>query len=328
MAVASDSSQMFETSTTMLQQALDGVKAYQDSDVTPFHREMECVFEINRTRVLKPQGWTGDKQILLVPSIINSWRIFDIEDEHSFLAYLHDNNYCPLVIEWAPPITNITLENYITDHLKPICDAMDIDAMIGYCMGGTMITALYALFSDLKIDKTVLIAPPWNFDYQTPDQHMRIQSLALQTHMMGVAAPRDYIQSLFWAVDPLQVFKKFQKFPNVDKPERFVRVEDWLNEGIEVSTSAIQTCLFDWYRDNKLANGQWMVGGHAINDKNLPKQTLVIAGGKDHLVPMASVKPLTAGRQLITVNTGHIGLMASDKSIENAWQPIVKFLNK
>ena len=328
MAAASDGESMFEASTVMLQQAMDGVKAYQDSDVEPFNRDMDVIFEINGTRVLKPTGWNGGKQMLLVPSLINSWQVFDIDIKHSFMAYLNDNEITPLVIEWATPETNITLDDYITHHLKPICDALNIDAMIGYCMGGTMITALCAIYPDLKINKTVLIAPPWNFDYQTIEQHTRLQSLALQTHMMGVSAPRDYIQSLFWAVDPLQVFKKFQKFPKVSNPDRFVRVEDWLNEGHSVSTSVIQTCLFDWYRDNKVMKGEWNVNGTVIDDQSLPDKTMIVAGQGDHLVPFASLEPLTVNREVITVDTGHIGLMASDKAVRGVWNLIVDFLNK
>jgi len=325
MAAAIENQTMFSKSQDMLQQAMNGVKAYQESDVEPFYRDMETVFEINGTRVLTAKKWQGKKLVLLVPSLINSWRIFDIEERHSFMAYLYNNGFTPLVIEWANK--GISLNDYITDHLKPICDELNIDSLIGYCMGGTMITALYALYPDLKIANAVLIAPPWDFGYQMADQKMRLQSLALQTHAMGVSAPRDYIQSLFWAVDPLQVFKKFQKFPNVSNPERFVRVEDWLNEGQGVSTSVIQTCLFDWYQDNKITKGEWVIDGEVITDKNLPKNTMIVAGKRDHLVPVASLQPLTINRELINVDTGHIGLMASDKATNNGWKPIVEFLD-
>ena len=326
MAAASEDKLMFKASSQMFQEALSGVKSYHDSDIEPFHREMDIVFEINKTRVLKPKAWKGEAYVLLVPSLINSWHIFDIEQDHSLMACLYDNGLVPLVIEWADPQDSFSFETYITEHLKPICDALDIESIIGYCMGGTMIAALYCLYPDLKIDKAILIAPPWDFDYQTPDQRMRIQSLAMQTHMMGHKVPRDYIQSLFWAVDPLQVFKKFQKFPKIANPQRFVRVEDWLNEGQEVSRSVIQTCLFDWYRDNAITKGEWVVDNAVIDDQSLPKKTIIVAGEKDHLVPFESLEQLTLNRDVVTVDTGHIGLMASDKSVTKAWQPIVNFL--
>lgn len=326
MAAVSSEGEMFETSASMLQQAIDGVKAYQDSEIEPFERKMDVVFEINGTRVLKSKGWSGGRQILLVPSLINSWRIFDIEHDHSFMACLYDQGFSPLVIEWAKPDENISMEDYIVGQLAPICEALDIDCMIGYCMGGTMITALYAVHSNLNIDKVVLIAPPWSFDYQTIEQQARIQSLALQTHMMNKTAPRDFIQSLFWAVDPLQVFKKFQRFPNLNNPERFIRVEDWLNEGQEVSKSVIQTCLFDWYRDNKISKRKWKINDVIIDDKNLPDKTLIVVGEKDHLVPVISTKPLMNNRKTISVDTGHIGLMASEKSADVMWKKICGFI--
>jgi polyhydroxyalkanoate synthase len=328
MAAASDSDPMFKTSSYMLQKALDGVKKYQESHVKPFTRDMECVFEVNGSRALKPKGWQADKYVLLVPSLINSWHIFDIEENHSFMTYLYNNGFCPIVIEWAYPTENISIETYICSHLEPIVKNINADSLIGYCMGGTIIAALYTAYQNIKHHKIVLIAPPWDFDYQSADQKLRIQSLALQTYIMGNTVPRDFIQSLFWAVDPLQVFKKFQKFPEMSEPERFVRVEDWLNDGHPVSTSVIQTCLFDWYRDNKIVKNEWKVRDNIVNDKYLPEGVFIIAGQKDNLVPVDSIKPLLKNRSSITVDTGHIGLMASNKALEKVWKPITQFLNK
>ena len=333
MAAASENRNMFVASQTILAQAMAGVQKYHHSPVKPFHRDMKIVAEHKGTKLITGANWDGDQYVVLVPSLINGWHIFDIEQDHSFAAYLYENGLVPLIVEWAKPQHNMSMDDYICRHLLPLLRSISdegrtIRSLIGYCMGATFISALYTIEPSLKqhSDTAILIAPPWDFSYQTMDQSIRLQSMAMQTHAMDDIVPTDFVQSLFWAIDPLQVLKKFRDFPNIKNPDRFVRVEDWLNEGWPVSKSVIQTCLFDWYRDNKIVDGQWSLNGHIVTDENLPIKTLIIAGEKDNLVPMDSINPLAINRSLITVDTGHIGLMASDKAVDDCWKPIVNYI--
>ncbi len=328
MVSASEDKRMHDASQDILNEAMVGVKAYHDSDVQPFIREMTVVAEYKRSRLITAKEWGGGAPVILIPSLINGWQIFDIEKDHSFCAYLSSQGLTPYVVDWAQPSdVLITIDDYIADHLPTLLAQLKTPprAMIGYCMGATFLPGFLPHYDhDPAI---VMIAPPWDFSYQTPDQMMRIQSLAMQTYMMGNTAPDDFVQSLFWAVDPLQVIKKFRKFPSVNNLDRFVRVEDWLNAGHKVSRSILQTCLFDWYRDNKIMKDEWIVNGCAVTDQSLPEKTLIMSGAADGLVPPQSVQPLIKNRTHISVNTGHIGLMASDKAVDQVWKPVAEFIH-
>tara|TARA_B100001750_G_C15472246_1_gene580472 strand:- start:363 stop:1478 length:1116 start_codon:yes stop_codon:yes gene_type:complete len=339
MASLSDTKEMFTASSNILCEALHGVEQYHNSPVKPFHRPMTVVAKHNGTSLLTAQEWQDDTVVVLIPSLINRWGIFDIEADHSFAASLCMSGLSPVIVDWAEPdAKNISLNDYITDHLKPLImqlieSGKTVQGLIGYCMGGTIIAALLSAYPELK-DKTgshILIAPPWDFSYQTPDQKMRLQGMGMQTYAMASPVPTDFVQSLFWAIDPLQVIKKFRRFPDIANPERFVRVEDWLNEGRQVSLSVIQTCLFDWYRDNEIMDGRWCVNNVPVKADSLGKDVLIAGGLRDNLVPSASFKPLLnnlKNAQYVTVDTGHIGLMASDKSRKALWKPIADFLKK
>ena len=332
MVAVSEGADMMGASRDILAQAMKGVQAYHDSQVKSFRRPMKNVAQINGTSAITSDDWTGDKYVILIPSLVNSWRIFDIEAEFSFANYLNSQGLKSIIIDWDIPQDDTSMDDYIMGHLIPIIRQIlskghDVVGMLGYCMGGTMLAGVHAIAPDITkaIKKTIMIAPPWDFSYQSIDQSMRLQMLAVQSHGFKDVAPHEYIQSLFWAVDPLQVLKKFRKFPNVNNADRFVRIEDWLNEGRAVSKSIIQTCLFDWYRDNKIINGQWVINDVAITQKSLPKDTVVVAAKNDNLVPLKSIEPLMKNYKSIIVDTGHIGLMASDKSITSAWKPIADF---
>jgi polyhydroxyalkanoate synthase len=341
LASVSEGEDMFAASSNMLMQAMDGVKAYHAHPTQPFKRNMDIIAECNGTTILSDAQWQNHEKeiVILMPSLINGWHIFDIERQHSFAQYLADTGLCPAILNWCEPgdDEDISFETYILHHLIPLIQAAinkgyKIRGLIGYCMGGTMIAAMLSVRPDLnnKIGKVVLIASPWDFEYQDWGMRTRLQTFTMQSHMLDSLVPTDFVQSLFWAIDPLQVLKKFQKFPNVKNAGRFVRVEDWLNEGRAVSKSVIQTCLIDWYSDNKIAKGQWNIDDQIVHANALPQDSMIVIGIEDKLVPPASILPLVnqlKTKNIVRVDTGHIGLMASDKSIEKAWKPIAEFLN-
>ena len=337
LAAASDTESMFGASSILLKNALAGVKAYHENPTLPFYRSTDVISDVMCTRAITDKSWGGNNVVILIPSLINSWHIFDIEKNHSFADYLSKNSLKPIIVDWAKPLEkNISLDDYIIQHLKPLIDDIlakgyNIKGLVGYCMGGTIIAALLSAFPELEsqIGNIVFIASPWDFSYQSVEQMTRLQTMAIQSYALSSPVPTDFVQSLFWAIDPLQIIKKFRRFPNVKNPERFVRIEDWLNEGREVSLSVIQTCLFDWYRDNKINKGQWLLNGNKVMAKAISNNVMIIVGKKDNLVPLKSVLPLIQELQpatYIEVDTGHIGLMASDKAEKGCWKPIADFL--
>lgn len=340
---------MQNASMSILQEALDGVKLYHDSSFQPFKRQMNTVSEQNGTRIVTAANWRNKPRecVILVPSLINTWHIFDIYENHSFAAYLADCHIQPMIVDWALPTLNNKpdIDTYITDHLAPLIrhlvdEGYDIKGIIGYCMGGTILSALASACPDIyeKINKTAIIAGPWGFDYQTPEQHLRIQGMGAQAlsaaNMMGGIVPIDWVQALFWAIDPLQVLKKFRKFREIDQSseqaERFVIVEDWLNDGREVTIDVARMCLQDWYANDCPAKGAWIIDGQKVDPTNIQGDVLVAWGTKDNLVPKASAKAILnhlPKAKHIEVDTGHIGLMASDKAKENLWKPVAEFIN-
>jgi len=338
MVNASDDNCMLNASQGILRDAMHGVKAYHNSTIKPFKRDMDVIVERNGSRLLSSKSWAGGDIVILIPSLINSWKIFDIEQAHSFCDYLASHGMTPYIVEWARPDEggNVTIDDYIVEHLSSLINAVDepIKAVIGYCMGATFIPAVMPHLNKVDVDdiKVIMIAPPWDFSYQSPDQMVRIQSLALQTHTMTGVCPHDFVQSLFWAIDPLQVIKKFRQFPNIQNVDRFVRVEDWLNDKWGVSKSVLQTCLFDWYRDNKITKEQWKVRGEVVDGACLDKMpVMIVKGAQDTLVPPQSSMVLEQSlpkAKVIEVDTGHIGLMASNKAVDQVWKPIVDFVIK
>jgi len=338
-----------EASITILQEALDGLKLYHKSHFSSYERKMIKISMHKGTNLLGTQEWCRrDKNcIVLVPSLINTWRIFDIEENHSFAAYLAGKNLQPIIVDWALPHVGNTpdMDDYIVDHLAPLLrqlrdDGYHIRGIAGYCMGATMLSALASACPDIyeDIGKTVLIAGPWGFDYQSPEQYVRLQAVGTQAVNIANAAngivPVDFVQSLFWAIDPLQFLRKFRKFRSLDQKSaqarRFVRVEDWLNDGRKVTGKVASLCLYDWYKNDLPAKGRWIVDHAVVDPAFIPGDVMVVWGMRDNLVPMVSVKKILdylPHAKTMALDTGHIGLMASDRAPENLWKAVAEFVN-
>lgn len=349
-AASAQQKDMGKAAADILREAMEGVNLYHKSPFVPFRRPMVSVCESKGSRLITSAEWqsAGKDYVVLIPSLINTWHIFDIENEHSFAAYLANAGVQPVIVDWAMPENDggqSDMTAYITGHLAPLLRQLQgkgaIRGLAGYCMGGTLIAGLASACPDVMegIDKTVLIAGPWGFDYQTPDQYVRLQSVGAQALSMAQASngivPVDWVQSLFWAIDPLQVLKKFRKFRAMDQDGdtacRFVRVEDWLNDGREVSAPVAATCLHDWYGTGLPAKGQWKIDNIAVNPADIPGDVMIACGSKDNLVPPQSARAIRAtlpGAAYLEADTGHIGLMASNEAPAKLWNAVAEFFKQ
>ncbi len=336
MASLSDTQNMFGASAQILQEALDGIKAYQISDIQPFNRPYITLMEHEGSRFLTAQEWQGKPYVILIPSLINSYRIFDLKETHSLAQTLAEQGFAPIILEWAKPESDMTLEKYISYHLKPLLEKLiakgrPIAGCLGYCMGATILTGLLCAYPGFQkiLGKMIFMAPPWDFSHFTPEQRLRLNGLALTAKALPNPVPFDFVQSLFWAIDPLQVLTKFRKFNTLDYKDRFIHVEDWLNEDHAVSRSVILTCLQDWFGRNSLIKGEWRLNNVVINPADINAKMLVISATKDKIVPPRSAHFLiknNSNMQALEIDTGHIGLMAGTHAKEKVWIEIAQFL--
>jgi polyhydroxyalkanoate synthase len=151
-------------------------------------------------------------------------------------------------------------------------------------------------------------------------------------HAKGVL-PVDWIQMLFASIDPLFAFNKFRAYaamdPASDEARRFVIVEDWLNDGVVLTAPAARQALQQWYIDNEPVNGVWTIGADLVDTAHIDIPVLVVAATGDRLVPEASAKAFMAGSDKVTQlgpDIGHIGMMASNRAVDEVWRPVAGFL--
>ncbi|MEX0807458.1 MAG: alpha/beta fold hydrolase, partial [Dongiaceae bacterium] len=228
-----------------------------------YRREMKPVpllWRAGTTRLLDYRNDASDKRlspILVVPSLVNRYYVLDLMPETSFLRWLSKAGFPVFAIDWDAPGAEergFDLTSYTTERLEPALDAVRLATkgakpiVLGYCMGGNLALAL-AHRRERDLAGLALLATPWDFHAERPEQARGLGAMAswlMPTMAAAGALPVDAIQSLFAALDPMQVIRKFLAFaeldPASDRARRFVALEDWLNDGIPLATLvAIET---------------------------------------------------------------------------------------
>ncbi|CAN0528604.1 unnamed protein product, partial [Laminaria digitata] len=328
---------------------LSGLETYRSHS---FRRDLPCppaVWEAGPTRLLdygatSPAGAAGPP-VLVVPSLVNRSYILDLAEDRSFLRYLASRGLRPLLIDWGTPgpaELNRSLDDYISGDMAAALDiAVEIAGgnpvpVVGYCMGGTLATAL-AVLVPARISAMILLASPWDFHIGTNGPPVAVTAGRDGLERLIAAngcLPVEVLQSMFFSLDPLQGWTKFQAFAECDTTgrtaESFVALEDWLNDGVPLAADVARACLFGWYGDNSPANGTWEVSGQVIDPTRIACPTLGIIPAQDRIVPPASAQALidkipTAAA--LTPQAGHIGMMVGGRAETQLWKPLTDWLN-
>lgn len=293
--------------------------------------------------VTHPDGASG-RPLLVVPSLINRGYILDLTAERSFLRFLAGKGFRPLLVDWGTPDAawlERSLDDIVADDLGTALDVAvetaggDPVPVLGYCMGGTMTVALAACAA-AQVSALVLLAAPWDFHAETggPPPFVTVGRPALERVLSTMGClPVDVLQSLFFAVDPVQSWAKFRAIGTTDRESRavelFVALEDWVNDGVPLGAAVARECLFGWYGDNAPARGRWTVRGTPVDPAAIEARSLVVVPGRDRIVPPAAARTLAdriPDSDVLEPDAGHIGMMVGGKAERILWTPVRDWL--
>jgi polyhydroxyalkanoate synthase subunit PhaC len=327
-------------STSRMDAFLTGVERYRTASYSRNVPDPPPVWSEGSTRLLDYGADTGNRPVLLIPSLINRGYILDLSQACSFARWLAAQGMRPLLVDWGAPgpaEQNFGLDQYIARLER----GLDIAAkagpvpVLGYCMGGLLAMAL-AVRRQVDIDRLALLATPWDFHAPNPATALRLSQFAAACEpllaLQGVL-PVDVIQMLFFSLDPFLGVRKFTAFgaaaPDSARAEAFVALEDWLNDGAPLPATVARECLRGWYGDNTPARGEWRIGGSVVSPALFAKPAYVAAPANDRIVPPESALAIASDLPDVTVvrpNLGHIGMMVGAAAKETVWDPLSAWL--
>lgn len=330
-----------------LSDTLAGIHAYQHH---PYQRQVNTapLFEKIGTTEVRDYGadLPDDAPVVIaVPSLVNPAYILDLEQDHSFMGFLAEQNIHANLLDWTAPgpeELGFGLEDYILKRLLPLIRVLHQRHkkkihLLGYCMGGNLtLAAAQILQKEDILESLTLIATPWNFHADQPyhlpallEAFLKMEPLSQNDHSI----PLNILQLFFFSLDPTLSDRKFRKFSRLDpksnQARNFVAIEDWVNDGAPLSSKVAKDCLINWYQQNQPGRGCWKIAGQYIDPALLTLPGHIITPTADRIVPPASAKALLKKLPHFThtkVRGGHVTMIAGNTAKETLWYKIASFL--
>ena len=309
----------------------------------------EVVYEENKLELLHYEPLTDEQHrtpILVVFALINKPFILDLQPDRSVVRRLLEAGHDVYLIDWNEPSRldrHLTIDDYVNRYIDNCVDVIrersgvDRINLLGYCMGGTM-TAMYTALHQRKVRTLGLMAAGLCFDdtggvlelwgdaeYYDPRDVVDVYG----------NVPSEMLDAGFALMDPVANYvskyvRLYDNHENDEFVENFARMEQWLDEGIDLAGETYVQFLEDIYQENKLCNNEMYLGGEHVDITEIEVPILQIIGEYDHLIPPETSKPFndvvgSDDVETIEYPTGHIGMSVSGSTHRDVWPRVAEW---
>jgi polyhydroxyalkanoate synthase subunit PhaC len=289
--------------------ALVGLKAYETAPRVERPAPKPEIARIGGS-CLRDHGGEGPPAVL-IPSLINPPRVLDLDREVSLAGTIAGIGRRTLLLDWgdANARSGLSVAGHIEALLLPLLHELaEPAALIGYCLGGTMVIAAANL---AQCERVVTLAAPWNFARYPERSRTALQDMwrhsEAAANSLG-ALPMEVLQAAFWSLDPVRTVKKFAKFGRLDpaspEAQRFIALEDWANEGEPLPYPAAKELIEDLFAHDVAGSGKWQVGDRTVTDQ-LAAPSLHLTAERDLIAPAVTAP---VGRT-VGIPSGHVGMI-------------------
>jgi len=266
------------------------------------------------------------RPLLIVPPWINKFYVLDLTPEKSFIKWCVDQGLTVFCISWVNPDAHLakkSFEDYIHEGPLAALDAIkaatgeDKVHAIGYCVGGTLLAIALALMAarhDERIVSATLFASQVDFTH-AGDLKVFVdeeQTEAIERKM----AERGYLEGktmatvfnmlrsndLIWPYVINNYLKGKAPFP--------FDLLYWNSDATRMPAANHSFYMRNCYLDNKLAKGQMLIDGAAMDLKSVKVPIYNLATREDHIAPAKSValgcKFFGGPVRFVLAGSGHI----------------------
>lgn len=307
----------------------------------PAHRST-LVADLPLARLLRyePRGKKRQGSVVVVASLINKFYVLDLLPEISVIRGYQDRGFAVYVLDWKAPGLlgpELGFVDYVDGAIgHAVTHAAGAEGapphLLGYCMGGTM-AAMFAARRPDAIRTLTLLAAPIDFHATgvLSDWTKRERFDAdLVIDALGNMPPT-LMQSGFRLMNPIDmVLKPLRTLldgADEDRIRHVTALEAWLDDNMAFAGGLYRQYIKGLYQDNALVRGEMVVGGTKVDLGKIVAPLLNVVATRDHIAAPASSSVLqnlvaSADRELLTTETGHIGLTASKRTLEKFWPKI------
>ena len=245
------------------------------------------------------------RPLLICPPWINKYYVLDLNAEKSFVKWAVDQGQTVFIISWINPDKRHALkdwDDYIKDGLQFGLDTIEavtgereVNA-IGYCVGGTLLSAALAKFArdgEDRIKSATLFTTQTDFTYAgdllvfvDEEQISALeQSMYTTGYLEGtkMATAFNMLRSneLIWSYMVNNYLKGKQ-------PTAFDLLY-WNSDSTRMTAANHSFYLRKCYLDNALTTEQMILGGKPVHLDDVKIPVFSVAAKEDHIAPAKSV---------------------------------------
>jgi polyhydroxyalkanoate synthase subunit PhaC len=329
--------------------------------------------EVQIATTAKEEVWRSDKitlyrylpvterklkqPLLIVFSLVGSYRIVDLQEDRSLVRNLLRSGVEVYVIDWGHPTRvdrHLGMDDYINDYLLGAVEEVSRREggervnVLGICEGGTF-SLCYAALHPESVQNLLLAVTPIDFHAEDPNKPLGHGFINLWTRNLSaedvdrlLAAhgnlPGELMGSVFASMTPMRTLLKY----NLDLAElasdrqkllNFLRMEKWLVDRPHHPGEVARQWIKDLYQQNKLVEGTFELGGHRVNLADVSMPVLNIFAKDDHIIPPAMTRNIgerlgTKDYTELALPAGHMGVFVSGKTQGMLGKSIVQWLSE
>jgi polyhydroxyalkanoate synthase len=283
--------------------------------------------------------------LLVVPSMLSSYAIFDLTSGAGLVEYLLRQGLDVFVLDWGEPgpaERRITLDEYIAGVMRRAAQRVRAAArsgpvsLLGYSMGGTFAAIWAALHPD-ELRCLVQLAAPINFhDDGLLSQWTRKDRFNADLVVDTLSAmPPALMQASFKMLTPaaqiLQQAALAEQLGDLEALQDLLAAQSWIGNMPLFLGEAYRKWIKECYQENYLVQGKLVIDGRRVDLTRIRAPLLTAVGARDGLCPPQSAALLnhlvsSPDRHLLELPCGHTGLVAGRTASELLWPRLAAWL--
>jgi polyhydroxyalkanoate synthase subunit PhaC len=284
--------------------------------------------------------------VLLVPSLINRWYVFDLREGASLATALSESapwdTFC---FDWGIPEDEdrylawddvVARLDRVVRRVLRITGAPKL-AIVGYSMGATL-SGIYTALHPERIAALVNLAGPFDFSEAGRLGTMvdaRWFDPAAMTAAGNLSALQ--MQSGFVALAPTGSISKWVGLADTLHEPRardaFAALETWASDNVPFPATAYVTYIKELYQENRLVRGEHFVQGERVELSRITCPVMSIVAERDAICPPKAVTALndyTSSRvkDVLSVPGDHVGAVVGSHAATELYPKMKAWLEK
>lgn len=263
----------------------------------------DVVWRKNKARLYRYIGDSPYKYrtpILFIYALINKAYILDLLPGSSLVEHLVEQGFDVYLLDWgdfAWEDRNLSFGDLVYDYIAravvKVCSFSECEevTLIGYCMGGTMVTMYASLFAVPKIKNIMYLSSPFDYsDAGVASEWLKPPGFdADKVADTFNLVPREFVDLGVKMLRPLNnywgTYTRLWKAIDEGTPViAWKALNKWVNDNVNFPGEAYRQWIKDLYQGNKLLKNEFVLRRRLVEPKRIDSSILVLAGEKDHLV--------------------------------------------